>query len=89
MIQPVSPSVLLYTHTCKSLLQLAKAGRCVVAAARDSEKARSIAEEAAGGAEFEGGVDVTSPDSLSKHIFQGVSQVVLAVGPTFSNSEAG
>lgn len=71
------------------VVQLAKAGRCIVAAARDSEKARAVAEQASGQAEFQGRVDVTDASSLGDHIFQGVSQVVLAVGPSFSRTEAG
>ncbi|KAK9803244.1 hypothetical protein WJX73_009291 [Symbiochloris irregularis] len=74
-------------QTGKSIVkQLATAGRWVVAAGRDSEKVKAVAAEAS---EFEGEVDVTSPASLGEHILQGVSQVVLAVGPTFNRTEAG
>lgn len=78
-------------------MQLLQAGRTVVAAGRDSEKVKSALHELGleegsthgGILAFEGGIDIANAGSLSNGLWEGVEQVVIAVGPTYSKSENG
>lgn len=84
-------------------MQLLAKGRTVIAAARDAEKAKTVfkelglkegAQKGAGGAKggiliFQGIVDVTSPATLTAELFEGVTQVISAVGPVFGRTADG
>ena len=70
------------------MLQLLEANRSVVAAVRDPAKAEDLFSSAGGSVAIEA-ADVTDPSSFTEQLWQGVSQVVSAVGPTFQRSEDG
>ena len=69
-------------------LQLVAANRTVVAAVRDPVKAEGLFHDASGSVAIEA-ADVTDPASFSDNLWQGVTQVVSAVGPTFQRTEEG
>lgn len=79
--------------------QLLAQGRTVVAAVRSPGRARDVFGKAGlvegrqpGGAGIlfvESGVDITNPDTLSPLMFEGVSQVVTAVGAVFGRTAEG
>ena len=76
------------THSSPPVLQLLQANRAVVAAVRDPAKAEDLFQDASGSVAVEA-ADVTDPSTFSDSLWQGVSQVVSAVGPTFQRTEEG
>ena len=60
----------------------------MVAAVRDPAKAEDLFATAGASVAVEA-ADVTDPSTFSDNLWQGVSQVVSAVGPTFRQSEDG
>lgn len=80
-------------------MQLLTSGRTVVAAVRNRNKALKIFEEAGitegrqnggmGVLFVEDGVDVTSEESISSNLFEGVRQVVIATGAVFGRDSQG
>ena len=77
------------------LLQLLQQGRSVVAATRDAQKGKDVfaeLEQQFGGnvLTIQGGIDITDKKSLeSQKLWQGVSQVAIAVGPIFGRQPGG
>eukprot|EP00878_Enallax_costatus_P001050 GHUV01001185.1.p1 GENE.GHUV01001185.1~~GHUV01001185.1.p1 ORF type:complete len:643 (+),score=165.16 GHUV01001185.1:143-2071(+) len=75
----------------KIVEKLVRSGRTVVAAVRSTDKASEVFEScglkegnssSSGGILITaGGVDVTNPETLTAELFQGVTQVVSALGP--------
>ena len=78
-----------------SFVQLLQEGRAVIAATRDADKGQDLfaaAKEQYGRNQLsiEGGIDVTDKASLGKkQLWQGVSQVAIAVGPVFGRQAGG
>ena len=75
------------------MLQLLKEGRTVIAASRDAERAKEVLPaptEGPGKLTIEGGIDITNEATLKEgKLWQGVSQVAIAVGPVFGRQEGG
>ena len=65
-----------------------ESNRTVVAAVRDEGKARDVLPSSER-LLVRSGVDVTDPSTFSDDLWEGVTQVVSAVGPTFSRTEQG
>ena len=70
------------------MLQILESQRTVVAAVREEGKAGDVLPEDER-LVVKSGIDVTNPSTLGKDLFEGVTQVVSAVGPTFSRTEEG
>ena len=68
--------------------QVLESNRTVVAAVRDEGKARDVLPSSER-LVLRSGVDVTDPSTFSDDLWEGVTQVVSAVGPTFSRTEQG
>lgn len=74
-------------------------GRDVIAAVRDSARAKQMLvvemglsegkKGARGGFVIRGGVDVTNPETLTEELFQGATQVVISTGAVFGQKEDG
>ena len=76
-------------------MQLLQQGRAVVAATRDAQKGKDVfadLEQQYGSSALtiQGGIDITEKSSLeSQKLWQGVSQVAIAVGPVFGRQPGG
>lgn len=73
-------------------MQLLAAGRMVVAAVRSDSKAEILsdaANDAPSRLFVRSGVDITNPDTLTSQLLEGVTQIVLAVGPVFGRTPEG
>ena len=76
-------------------IQLLQQGRSVVAATRDVQKGKEVLaalEEQYGASTLtiEGGIDITDKSSIEKQkLWQGISQVAIAVGPVFGRQPGG
>jgi uncharacterized protein YbjT (DUF2867 family) len=80
--------------------ELVLQGRTVIAAVRDTDRARDAfaelgiaegrqADPSRGLLFIEGGVDVTNPDTLSQRLFAGARQVAMCLGPIFGRIPEG
>lgn len=81
-------------------MQLIKSGRSVIAAVRDADRAITAFEPlgivpgrqskpGCGILFIQSGVDVTDPSTLGREVFQGATQVVLALGSVFGRTADG
>lgn len=97
---PVSGAVLVFGAGGRlgreAVVELLRAGRCVVAAARDAAKTQALLAEtltAAGVSSarltVRGGVDVTNASTLDAQLYGGVTQVLIATGALFGKGADG